>query len=39
MERNFLRWKRPEGAYAQRDGKFIAIVPTIPLKEQRGARS
>jgi hypothetical protein len=36
MERNFLRWDRPEGAYPDRDGKYIAVVPTIPLAEQRG---
>lgn len=34
MERNFLRWDRPEGAYESRDGKYLAIVPTIPLDEQ-----
>jgi hypothetical protein len=34
MQRNFLRWKRPEGSYANRDGKFLAIVPTVPRKEQ-----
>lgn len=34
MQRNFLRWKRPEGSYKYRDGKFLAIVPTVPLKEQ-----
>lgn len=31
MVRNFLPWKRPEGRYANRDGKFIIIVPTIAL--------
>jgi hypothetical protein len=30
MNRNFLEWKRPEGRYADRDGKFIVVVPTIP---------
>ena len=30
MERNFLMWKRPEGAYPGRDGKFIVLIPTIP---------
>ncbi len=35
MERNFLRWDRPEGKYVDRDGKFLAVVPTIPLKDQR----
>ena len=39
MERNFLRWARPEGAYPERDGKYIAVVPTIPLGEQRGGRA
>ncbi len=29
MERNFLRWQRPEGKYADRDGKFILVVPTV----------
>ena len=28
MERNYLRWARPEGSYPDRDGKFIAVVPT-----------
>ena len=31
MERNFLRWKRPEGAYPDRDGLFISVVPTVPV--------
>jgi hypothetical protein len=31
MERNYLRWKRPEGAYPERDGLFISVVPTIPV--------
>ena len=26
---NYLPWKRPEGAYPDRDGKFIALVPTV----------
>jgi hypothetical protein len=29
MERNFLPWKRPEGTYPDRDGKYIILVPTI----------
>jgi hypothetical protein len=37
MERNYLPWARPEGKYAQRDGKFLAVVPTIPLKDQVSA--
>jgi len=32
MIRNFLPWKRPEGAYPQRDGKFLIVVPTITVK-------
>ena len=31
MNRNFLEWKRPEGKYPDRDGKFIVLIPTIPL--------
>jgi hypothetical protein len=27
MKRNYLPWKRPEGRYPGRDGKFLAIVP------------
>ncbi len=35
MERNFLPWKRPEGKYPDRDGKFIIVVPTIPVTASR----
>jgi hypothetical protein len=38
MERNYLRWDRPEGKYPDRDGKYIAVVPTIPLREQSAGR-
>jgi hypothetical protein len=38
MERNYLRWDRPEGKYPDRDGKYLAIVPTIPLQEQARQR-
>jgi hypothetical protein len=31
MVRNFLGWKRPEGHYPDRDGLFIAVVPTVKL--------
>jgi hypothetical protein len=31
MRRNFLPWRRPEGHYPDRDGRFIAVVPTQPL--------
>jgi hypothetical protein len=29
MQRNFLAWKRPEGTYPDRDGKWIVVIPTI----------
>ena len=35
MIRNYLAWKRPEGQYPDRDGLFIAVVPTIPVKPAR----
>jgi hypothetical protein len=38
MERNYLRWDRPEGRYPDRDGKFLAVVPTIPLRQQTASR-
>lgn len=28
MRRNFLPWRRPEGRYPDRDGLFLAVVPT-----------
>ncbi len=31
MRRNYLPWKRPEGRYPDRDGLFIALVPTVPV--------
>ena len=31
MRVNYLPWKRPEGHYKDRDGLFIAVVPTRPL--------
>jgi len=31
MRRNYLPWKRPEGHYPDRDGLFIAVVPTKTL--------
>jgi hypothetical protein len=30
MQDNFLAWKRPEGTYPARDGKFIVVIPTLP---------
>jgi Papain-like cysteine protease AvrRpt2 len=32
MERNFLRWKRPEGTYPDRDGLYITLAPTIRVE-------
>jgi hypothetical protein len=32
MRINYLPWKRPEGSYPDRDGLFIAVVPTKPDK-------
>ena len=32
MVRNYLRWNRPEGTYPDRDGLFIALVPTVVVK-------
>ncbi len=32
MTRNFLPWKRPEGAYPGRDGRFLVIVPAAAPK-------
>jgi hypothetical protein len=34
MKRNFLPWKRPEGSYPARDGKFIVVIPTLPAPNQ-----
>jgi len=31
MKRNFLPWRRPEGLYPERDGKYIVVIPTQPL--------
>jgi hypothetical protein len=28
MVRNFLPWKRPEGKYPDRDGRFLVLIPT-----------
>jgi hypothetical protein len=32
MIRNYLVWKRPEGHYPDRDGLFVAVVPTVVVK-------
>ena len=32
MERNFIGWSRPEGAYPGRDGRFVVVLPTIALE-------
>ena len=31
LVRNFLRWKRPEGGYPDRDGLFITVAPTVKV--------
>jgi hypothetical protein len=31
MRRNYLPWKRPEGRYPDRDGLYLAVVPTVVL--------
>jgi hypothetical protein len=31
MRRNFLPWRRPEGKYPDRDGKFLIVVPTVAV--------
>jgi hypothetical protein len=28
LKRNFIGWSRPEGAYPERDGKFVVVMPT-----------
>lgn len=33
MQRNFIGWSRPEGAYPDRDGKYVIVVPTTPLTD------
>jgi hypothetical protein len=35
MLRNYLPWKRPDGKYPDRDGRFIAVVPTIAVTASR----
>lgn len=30
MQRNFIPWSRPEGAYPERDGTFVVVLPTAP---------
>jgi hypothetical protein len=30
MRRNYLVWRRPEGRYPDRDGLYLAVVPTDP---------
>ena len=35
MIRNYLPWRRPEGKYPERDGLFIAVVPTVKVGAAR----
>ena len=30
MVRNYIAWTRPEGRYPARDGKWVAVIPTLP---------
>jgi hypothetical protein len=39
MQRNFLPWQRPEGAYPDRDGLYITVAPTVPMKDIRGGEA
>jgi hypothetical protein len=32
MIRNYLKWKRPEGRYPERDGLYLAVVPTVKVR-------
>jgi hypothetical protein len=32
LNRNFLPWQRPEGAYPSRDGRYIVVVPTVAIR-------
>ncbi len=36
LRENFLPWRRPEGQYADRDGLFITVVPTVPVSTAGG---
>jgi hypothetical protein len=29
LNRNFLPWQRPEGKYAERDGRYLVVQPTV----------
>jgi hypothetical protein len=35
LKRNYIAWTRPEGRYPGRDGRWIAVIPTIPLVHHR----
>lgn len=35
MKDNFLAWKRPEGSYPDRDGKYIIVAPTVSVTALR----
>jgi hypothetical protein len=37
IRRNYLQWRRPEGSYQGRDGKYLIVIPTIRLRHQLGA--
>jgi hypothetical protein len=35
LKRNYIAWTRPEGRYPGRDGRWIAVIPTLPLVHHR----
>jgi hypothetical protein len=37
IRRNYLQWRRPEGSYPGRDGKYLIVIPTIPRRDQLGS--
>ncbi len=36
MIHNYIAWTRPEGRYPTRDGKWVAVLPTIPRSASNG---
>jgi len=36
MARNYIAWTRPEGRYPGRDGRWVAVIPTRPLRTAGG---
>jgi len=38
MVRNFIGWSRPEGAYPDRDGRYVVVLPTTPRPPELNSR-